>query len=236
MIDRYLVSVLITTAKVYVSLFLASVPLVVAAALSTAPAHPPEDPAPSPGLGPSEVVRIQVEALRNNSPLDEGIELTYRFASPGNKRYTGPLDRFIEMLHSDPYDRLLNHQSARYGPIAISGDEAHQIVIITDMDGELIAYHWVLSRQSVGEFEDCWMTNAVVPAEQPTQREFVQISIQHLRTLAPIGWPGTGHHARNAGSDPVFINIFRNRDLLPVLENDGEFLAPRWAIISQAWC
>ena len=68
--------------------------------------------APSPALNPGEVVRIQVEALRKNGPLNEGIELTYRFASPGNKQVTGPLDRFVRMVSSAPYDRLLNHLNA----------------------------------------------------------------------------------------------------------------------------
>jgi hypothetical protein len=48
-------------------------------------------------------VRIQVEALRKNGPLNEGIELTYRFTSPGNKQVTGPLDRFVRMVSSALY-------------------------------------------------------------------------------------------------------------------------------------
>jgi hypothetical protein len=147
----------------------------VGAAQSTAPRHQPVASAPSPELDPSTVVRIQVEALRTNSLLNEGIELTYRFASPDNKRITGPLARFTEMVRSAPYDRLLNHSSARYSPMVISADEAHQIVIITNMEGEEIPYHWVLRRQSEGEFKDCWMTSAVIPAEPPVQRDSVQL-------------------------------------------------------------
>jgi len=155
------------------ALVMAIVQLVVVAALSKAPDHQPS--APSPELDPSEVMRIQVEALRNDSLLNEGIELTYRFASPQNKRFTGPLPRFIEMVRSVPHDRLLNHRSARYGPMAISGDNAHQLVTVTDREGEEIRYHWVLSRQGEGEFKDCWMTNAVIAAEPTAQREFVNM-------------------------------------------------------------
>ena len=114
--------------------------------------------------------KIQVEALRNNSLLDEGIELTYRFASPGNKRVTGPLVRFTAMVRSPPYDRLLNHRSARYGPLAVSGDEAYQRVIVTDAAGEEVVYHWVLSRQSEGQYKDCWMTDGVLPVQHPGER------------------------------------------------------------------
>lgn len=158
-------------------LFLALAPLVLAAAVSPQPTTPGlKKPTPSPELEPSAVVRIQVEALRSNSYLNEGIELTYGFASPENQRFTGPLPRFIEMVRSTPYDRLLNHRSARYGPLAVSRDEAYQIVIITDQAGEDVAYLWVLSRQSEGEFKDCWMTAAVISAEQPGLSEYAQIS------------------------------------------------------------
>jgi hypothetical protein len=163
MTNRYPDYAFIATTKGFVATFLTTFPLVVAATVSTAPAWQSGNRAPSPGLAPSAVVRIQVEALRNNSLLNEGIVLTYRFASPGNKRFTGPLERFLEMLRSAPYDRLLNHRSADYGPLVVSDNEARQIVIITDRKGDETAYHWVLSRQSEGEFRDCWMTSAVIP-------------------------------------------------------------------------
>ena len=129
---------------------------------------------PTPELEPADVVRIQVEALRNNSPLDEGIELTYRFASPANKQVTGPLIRFTAMVNASPYDRLLNHQRASYEPLAIAGDMAHQLVSITDTVGEEITYHWVLVRLSEGPYKDCWMTDAVIPTSQPVLRILTQ--------------------------------------------------------------
>ena len=168
---RFSPSSLIAKARKTVTLVLAVVPVVVAAALPPESIPKPDGPAPSPELEPSDVVRIQVEALRKNSVLNKGIELTYRFASPGNKRYTGPLDRFIEMVRSAPYDRLLNHISAQYGPVAISGKEAQQMVIIIDADGEEVAFIWVLSQQTHGAFKDCWMTDSVIPAERPVQRK-----------------------------------------------------------------
>ena len=122
---------------------LAGLSLAILATLSTAASPQPLDHMPSPELDPSAVVRIQVEALRNNSQLNEGIVLTYNFASPANKGFTGPLNRFIAMLNSASYKQLLNHRSARYGPVVVSDREARQIVIITDMEGELIsAYQW----------------------------------------------------------------------------------------------
>ena len=128
-----------------------------------------QDLAPSPLLNPSEVVSIQIEALRENSQRNEGIELTYRFASPGNKRSTGPLERFLAMVRSAPYQQLLNHRSARYGPSSVFGDKAYQLVTIIDKQGDEVAYLWVLSRQGEGEFAGCWMTDAVISSQRPVQ-------------------------------------------------------------------
>ena len=175
MTHRNIVLALRVTAQAFLALALVIVPLVAVATLATGPDLQPKAPVPSAELDPSQVVRIQVEALRHNSPLNEGIELTYRFASPENKSFTGPLARFIEMLRSPPYQRLLNHRSARYSAMGISADRAHQIVTITDREGEEIRYRWALSRQVEGEFKDCWMTSAVIAAEPPLQPELVNM-------------------------------------------------------------
>ena len=66
--------------------------------------------APAPSFGPAEVTQIQLDALRTNTLINEGIALTFRFASPANRQVTGPLPRFVKMLRSPPYDRLLNHR------------------------------------------------------------------------------------------------------------------------------
>ena len=152
------------------------VPLGVAAALSPQPVPLRNGPVPSPELAPAEVVRIQVEALRKNSLSNDGIELTYRFASPNNKRSTGPLDRFVDMVRSAPYDRLLNHRRAEYSPMAVSGNQAQQIVVIIDAEGNEAGYVWVLARQTEGLLKDCWMTDAVIPAEREVQRQLTQHS------------------------------------------------------------
>ena len=49
------------------------------------------------------------------------------------------------------------------------------MVLIADREGEDIRCHWMLSRQVEGEFKDRWMTSAVVAAEAPVQREFVNM-------------------------------------------------------------
>ena len=60
---------------------------------------------PDPSLSPRDVVSIQIEALKNNDiPYkDRGIEVTFNFASPTNKRMTGPIERFKAMVHGPVY-------------------------------------------------------------------------------------------------------------------------------------
>ena len=66
---------------------------------------------PNNNIKPYEVVKIQLESLKNNnSPSkDYGIEQTWEFAHPNNKKNTGPLDRFKIMLKGKAYKILLDH-------------------------------------------------------------------------------------------------------------------------------
>ena len=60
---------------------------------------------PNNNIEPYQVVKIQLESLQNNnSPsIDNGIEQTWEFAHPSNKKNTGPLDRFKVMLKGKAY-------------------------------------------------------------------------------------------------------------------------------------
>jgi hypothetical protein len=118
-------------------------------------------PTPSPEFSPDNVVRIQLEALQHKDRTNKGIETTFNFASPDNKKVTGPLSRFIKLVRNQPYSAMLNHQSAEYEPVKISGDTAVQRVKLIGSDGSSIIYIFKLSRQSAAPYENCWMTDAV---------------------------------------------------------------------------
>ena len=48
--------------------------------------------------------------MNNDIPnKNSGIEQTWEFAHPLNKKYTGPLPKFINLLNSESYKMLLNH-------------------------------------------------------------------------------------------------------------------------------
>ena len=66
---------------------------------------------PKIGIEPNQVVKIQLNGLMNNDEpnLDDGIRQTWEFAHPSNKKYTGPLPKFISLLKSETYKMLINH-------------------------------------------------------------------------------------------------------------------------------
>ena len=120
---------------------------------------------PDPIYAPEEVVRIQIDALgKNDEPYeDAGIEITFRFASPQNKLTTGPLPHFVGIVRSPAYVKMINHSHVEFGPVHIEEDMAQVPVLITASDGEKVGYVFRLSRQSKAPYEQCWMTDGVVP-------------------------------------------------------------------------
>ena len=52
---------------------------------------------------PYDVVKIQLEALKNNNDNDAGIKQTWLFAHPDNKKMTGPYERFRIMIYDVHY-------------------------------------------------------------------------------------------------------------------------------------
>jgi len=140
-------------------------------ALAFAGSAPGAELAPDPALDPADVVRIQVQALAGNGADDAGIALTFRFASPDNRRQTGPLERFVAMVKGPAYQPMLNHTRATYEPVERNGDVARQIVRILGRDGQWVTYTFVLRRQELAPYEDCWMTEAVLRLEEGVLRQ-----------------------------------------------------------------
>lgn len=118
---------------------------------------------PGPEYGPADVVRIQVQALADNDTpyRNAGIEVAFRFASPANKRVTGPLWRFIRLLYNPTYRPFLNHKAAHFGHVDVQGSEATQTVILTAANGQRVGYLFRLSKQRGAPCKACWMTDGV---------------------------------------------------------------------------
>ena len=118
---------------------------------------------PEPELKPNDVVRLQLLAMQQNDDSDFGIEVTFRFASPANKKQTGPLKRFISLVRNPSYRPLLNHINATFIELTVEEVFAIQDVIITTSNGERIGYRFRLSIQKGPLYPGCWMTDSVTP-------------------------------------------------------------------------
>ena len=122
-----------------------------------------ENAYPEPELKPNDVVRLQLLAMQQNDDSDFGIEVTFRFASPANKKQTGPLKHFIRLVRYPSYHTLLNHINATFLELTVEEDFAVQDVIITTSNGKRIGYRFRLSIQKGPLYPGCWMTDSVIP-------------------------------------------------------------------------
>ena len=125
-------------------------------------------PQPDPSLLPQDVVEIVINALgRNDHPhLNAGIETTFNFASPENKRNTGPLPKFIRMVKTHPYEEMVDHRASELSEVVQVGNNAYVLVKLTTIEGGLAVYAFRLSKQASGDFQDMWMTDAVWPVSK----------------------------------------------------------------------
>lgn len=121
-------------------------------------------PSPDPSHEPERVVALQLEALAtNDDPFENaGIAVAYNFASPANRRATGPFDRFVQMVTGPRYAPMVDHVEATTGPMERDGDRAEQRVTLTGPDGRTVTYAFGLSRNRPGELDGHWLTGRVL--------------------------------------------------------------------------
>ena len=124
---------------------------------------------PNPAMSPEQVVRYQLESLQANNGNDDGIAATFDFASPANKRMTGPLSRFKGLFDLPRYAPMLNHRLAEIELIANDGQRARFNVALIDSNGSIHQYRFELSRQPGGSCTNCWMTDSVMWTPMPGQ-------------------------------------------------------------------
>ena len=133
------------------------------------------DLSPKAELSASDVVRIQLEALANNDTprQDAGIELTFRFASPTNRKATGPLSRFASMIKSPNYRPMLYHKFAKIGEIREKNGLTLVPVLLTTNQNTNAGYLFVLSQYYISNCQGCWFTDSVIriaQAENPVEQ------------------------------------------------------------------
>ena len=116
---------------------------------------------PSQKFDPYEVIKIQLEALKNNNKKDEGIRQTWLFAHPDNKKVTGPYDRFKSMIYGQQYKHLINHSSHKIKLITNSPNTYAFRIEILSFDKKLYFYEWHVQKGSDDNCKNCWFTTAV---------------------------------------------------------------------------
>jgi hypothetical protein len=119
---------------------------------------------PNSSIKPSEVVKIQLNGLKYNNQdfKDSGIEQTWNFAHPKNKKVTGPLDNFKRMIKGDSYQMMINHLSHTITQLGSDNNWAQFEVIILDKNKIYHKFNWQVEKYTIeGALKDCWLTTMV---------------------------------------------------------------------------
>ena len=123
---------------------------------------------PNISILPSEVVKIQLLGLQKNDDgfVDSGIEQTWNFAHPNNKKATGPLDRFKRMIKGNNYQMMINHLSHTITQVRGGDSWAQFEVIILDKEKIYHKFNWQVEKYTEdGPLKDCWLTTMVSSPE-----------------------------------------------------------------------
>ena len=113
---------------------------------------------------PAEVVKIQLVALMNNNKKfeDSGLEQTWNFAHPNNKKNTGPLPNFKMMIKGNSFQMLLNHISHTITELGSSDNWAQFEVVILDKEKIYHKFNWQVEKFTLeGPLQGCWLTTVV---------------------------------------------------------------------------
>jgi hypothetical protein len=119
---------------------------------------------PNSSIKPKQVIEIQLIGLMKNDNLfkDSGIEQTWNFAHPENKKNTGPLPSFKQMIKGRSYQMLINHISHTITEVGSSDKWAQFEVIILDQDKIYHKFNWQVEKYTIdGPLKDCWLTMMV---------------------------------------------------------------------------
>jgi len=119
---------------------------------------------PNSNIKPKEVVKIQLSGLQQNDLQfkDSGIEQTWNFAHPNNKKVTGPLNNFKMMIKGASYQMMIDHLSHTITEVGSSNKWAQFEVIILDKNKIYHKFNWQVEKYTMdGNLKDCWLTTMV---------------------------------------------------------------------------
>ena len=119
---------------------------------------------PNNSIQPSEVIKIQLVGLMNNNKdfKDSGIEQTWNFAHPNNKKNTGPLSKFKQMIKGNSYQMLLDHISHTITELGSRDNWVQFELVILDKNKIYHKFNWQVEKFTLeGPLQDCWLTTVV---------------------------------------------------------------------------
>ena len=119
---------------------------------------------PNNSILPADVIKIQLNALMDNDSKfkDSGIEQTWNFAHPNNKKNTGPLPNFKMMIKGNSYKMLLNHLSHTITALGSNNEWAQFEVVILDKEKIYHKFNWQVEKFTMeGPLQGCWLTTVV---------------------------------------------------------------------------
>ena len=119
---------------------------------------------PNNGIEPYQVVKIQLKGLKNNDDpfINAGIEQTWEFAHPNNKKFTGPLEKFKILLNSDSYKMLLNHVDHKIIEVKTTDSIAAYEVTVLGAGKNYYKFRWIVEKYELdGPLKGCWLTTGV---------------------------------------------------------------------------
>ena len=112
-------------------------------------------------IEPKQVINIQLSALMKNDVKDSGIIQTWEFAHPNNRKVTGPIERFKNMIKTDSYSMLLNHTNNEILEVYLSDEVATFEVIVMDSNKKYYRFKWQIEKYNIdGPLKNCWLTTA----------------------------------------------------------------------------
>ena len=119
---------------------------------------------PNSNLKPFDVLMIQLNSLKNNNTpyKDAGIEQTWEFAHPNNRVFTGPLEKFKQMIYSDNYKILISHENNKTTILKESTNKFVYKVYVQSNEKKKYYYIWQIEKvMKEGNLKYCWMTTGV---------------------------------------------------------------------------
>ena len=123
---------------------------------------------PNSTIKPSDVVKIQLLGLQKNNDVfeDSGIEQTWNFAHPNNKKATGPLERFKRMIKGNNYQMMINHLSHTITQVRRGDSWVQFEVILLDKEKIYHKFNWQVEKYTGdGPLKNCWLTTMVSSPE-----------------------------------------------------------------------